>query len=70
MRGLALIRTARIDVIVGADGDIQFLFLIPVEVPEQNAEASVGVREPSFERGRDALPGVVRRLDIQLLLGA
>ena len=69
MRGLALIRTNRIDVIVWADGDIELLFLIPIVVPEQDAEATIGVREPSLVRGRDALPGVVWRLDIDLLLG-
>ena len=64
MRGLALIRTTGIDVVVGADGNIERLFLIPVEVTEQNAEGSIGVREPAFECGGDALPGVMRGLDI------
>ena len=63
MRGLALIGTARFDAILRSDGNIQFFFEIAIEIPEQDAECAVRIREPSFVRRRDGLPGIVRRFD-------
>src|SRR5262249_16810790 len=67
MRGLALVRTAGLDAVVCADRDFQFLLEIAVEITDQDAEAAVGVREPSFKRASDALSELVRRLEGQLL---
>jgi hypothetical protein len=63
-----LIRTAWLDAILGTDRNIQLLLHVPVVVTEQETETPIGIGEPSFVGGRDALPRVMRRLDIDRLL--
>ena len=54
-RRLALIRTARLDVVVGADRDVELFFPVAVHVAEQEVERAVGVQFPAFERRRRIL---------------
>jgi len=63
---LALIRVARLHGVVGADGDVDRLFRIAVEVAEREAERPVRVAVPTFEDGRDGLPGVTHRPEDRL----
>ena len=60
MGGLALVDFAvQIEVIVGADGDIDFLFGIAVEVSEIECVRAVLILLPSVERGAHILPAGV-----------
>src|SRR5437870_2306157 len=43
-------------VVIGANGDVQFLLVIPVEIPEDHVVASVRVMLPSFKHGSHVLP--------------
>ena len=54
----------------GPDRDIEILLEIPVEVAEQDTEASVRILKIAFVCGSNALPRIVRRLNLQLLLSA
>jgi len=60
VRRLALVRSTRFDPVIGSDRKIDHLLRIPVEVTENQAEASVGVFEPAFESARDAGTRFVR----------
>jgi hypothetical protein len=64
---LALIGSTAIDAIVGPDRNIQFLFRIAIEVPEDQVERSIRILEPTFERAGDARAGFVDRLERQRL---
>src|SRR5260370_231193 len=61
VRGLSLIGTARLDAIVGADGNIRLLLEILVEIAKQHTDASVRIRKPAFKGRGDPLATVVRR---------
>jgi len=69
MSGLALVGPSGVNPVAGADGYIQFLFQISIEVSEEQAEAAVLVMKPTFESARYALSGIVRRAGQQLLRG-
>src|SRR5690242_18093195 len=67
MRGLSLIGTAGIHVVIRSYRNFQVLFLVPIVVAKEEAEGAVLVLEPSFKRARNALPGIVQRLQRQAL---
>src|SRR6185369_16124139 len=69
MRGLAWVGPAGLDAVIRPDGNVRLFLAVAVEVPEQNAEGPVRIREPAFESSCDALPRVMRRLDGDHLLG-
>src|SRR5260370_5658976 len=62
VRGLALVRTAGLDAVIWTNGDVEFFFQIPIEVPDQQTEAAVVSLEPSFEGAGHGLTGFVGRL--------
>ena len=52
--GCPRVRTARLDAVVRADGNVELLLRVAVEVADQQALAPVRVVEPAFERARHA----------------
>jgi hypothetical protein len=62
MRRLVLIDAARLHRVVGADGDVDLLLVVPVHVAEDHVEAAVGVALPAFEDRDDVLAGGVADL--------
>src|SRR5207302_9318955 len=67
MCGLAVVRTARLNMVVGADRNIQRLLEIPIEIADQNAIGAIWIRKPSLERARKAGARIMRWLHWQLL---
>src|SRR5437879_7181801 len=67
MSGLAVVRTARLNMVVGADRNIQRLLEIPIEIADQNAIGAIWIRKPSLERARKAGARIMRWLHWQLL---
>ena len=59
-----LIDAARLDRVVGADGDVDLLLVVPVHVAEDHVEAAVGVALPAFEHGHDVLAGGITDLSV------
>src|SRR5206468_4666996 len=59
VRRLTLIGPARLDAVVRTDRDVENLFLVSIEVTDEQREAAVRIRIPSFERTGDALAGVL-----------
>src|SRR5207247_4527391 len=68
MGRLTLVGPTRIEVIVRTDQKVELLFHIPVEVADQQAECAVGVFEPAFVCGRDALTAFVGCVQRELLV--
>src|SRR2546427_8997398 len=67
MSGLAVVRTARLNMVVGANRNIQRLLEIPIEIADQNAIGAIRIRKPSLERARKAGTRIMRWLHWQLL---
>src|SRR5439155_7994026 len=61
MRRLALIRTARLDLVLRSDGDVEVLFGIPVEVADEQVDAAVAVPVPAFECAGDTRSALADR---------
>ena len=61
-RRLAEVGSARLDPVVGADRDVDRLF-VPAEVPQQDRGRPVRVAVPAFERGEDRLAAASLRLE-------
>ena len=56
---LAAIRSGRLDLVLGADRNRQFLDVIAIQVAEEQIEAAIGVLRPAFEDRLDGLARVV-----------
>ena len=67
VRGLAQIRAAGLDAVVGADRNIQLLLQVSIVITHKDAITSVGILKPSLEGAGEALAGIVGRLEGQLL---
>src|SRR5262249_17446596 len=67
VRGLPAIGSAGLNLVVGADGDIESLLLVSIEIANENAVRAVRILEPALVRTGHALTGVVYRFDGQLL---
>ena len=67
MCGLAAVGTAGIDVIRGANRNVDFLLQIAIEIADEQADRSVGVSIPAFVCRGDALARFAQRLERQLL---
>ena len=67
MRRLTAIGPAGLDLIVRANRNVERLFLISIEITEQETVCAVGILEPTLKGSRDALADVVGRLEGKLL---
>src|SRR5439155_16514771 len=59
---LALIRPARLDLVLRSDGDVEVLLGIPVEVANEQVDAAVAVPVPAFECAGDARSALADRV--------
>ena len=58
-RRLSPVGVTRLEVVVGTDRDIEVLFVVAVQVPEEHVEAAVGVLLPPFEDRLEILAAVI-----------
>ena len=65
--GCPMVGPARLDAVVGADGNVDLLGAVAIEIADEERAAAVGVLEPAFERARDAGAELPARLARQLL---
>jgi hypothetical protein len=63
MRRLAEVGPAGFDAIVRADGDVDDLLQIAIEVSDEETDAAVGFVEPAFERAGHRFTGVPIRAE-------
>src|SRR6185436_1448084 len=67
VRRLALIRTARFDLVLGPDRNVEDFLLVPVEIADQQRERAVVVFVPAFKRGIDVRSRILQRFHGELL---
>src|SRR4030095_11213669 len=65
---LSLIGSSRINVVIRPDRNVECLFLVPIEVTDEETKTAVVVLEPAFKRAGDAGACVAKRFQGQLLL--
>jgi len=62
VRRLSKVRAARLDPIVGTDGNVERLRLVPVEIADNEHATAVPGRPPAFEGRKNRLAGLAERL--------
>src|SRR5262249_26824366 len=68
MRRLAHIGRPWVEVVVGADRDIDFLLGVPTVIPDEEGMSAVWIIVPAFKRGTDAGAELLGRIAGQLHL--
>src|SRR5260370_17589874 len=61
MRRLREIGPVRLDRVVRANGNVELLWGVAIEIANQKTAAAILVREPAFERADDARPELLTR---------